>query len=155
ASMEQFGGVGRRFDKVGELGTIPVFDDYAHHPTEISSVLGMVRDYFPDRKITAVFEPHQVSRLRLMFDEYASALMIADHIIVAKTHMGREIHKGVVPITEKEWCEVSEKFIYQEENEKIRDEVVKMVKEGECDIIVVIGAANSYKISRLLCDTKI
>ena len=155
ASMEQFGGVGRRFDKVGELGTIPVFDDYAHHPTEISSVLGMVRDYFPDRKITAVFEPHQVSRLRLMFDEYASALMIADHVIVAKTHMGREIHKGVVPITEKEWCEVSEKFIYQEENEKIRDEVVKMVKEGECDIIVVIGAANSYKISRLLCDTKI
>ena len=151
-SLEKFSGVGRRFDRVGEMKGVPVFDDYAHHPTEISSVLGMVKDYFPDKKLVAVFEPHQVSRLRLMKQDYADALLIADKIIIAKTHLGREIHKNVVPISEAEWKEISDKFEYEEDNEKIKELIDARIGAGECDIIVVIGAANSYKISRLLCE---
>lgn len=151
-SLLNFSGVGRRFDRVGSMKNIPVFDDYAHHPTEISSVLSMVREYFPGKKAVAVFEPHQVSRLRLMLKDYADALLIADRVIIAKTHLGREIHRDVHPITPEEWFEFSDRIAYEEDNEKIRDMVSGLIDKGECDIIVVIGAANSYKISRLMCE---
>lgn len=150
SSLLKFSGVGRRFDRVGLMRGIPVFDDYAHHPTEIASVLGMVKEYFEGHKSVAVFEPHQVSRLRLMLKDYADALMKADHIIVAKTHLGREIHNDVHPITPEEWSSFSDKFIYEEDNDKIKEHVNRLIDDGECDIITVIGAANSYKISRLL-----
>lgn len=151
ASLLNFSGVGRRFDRVGEMRNVPIFDDYAHHPTEISSVLGMVKEYFPDKKSVAVFEPHQVSRLRLMLKEYADALLLADRVIIAKTHLGREIHRDVHPITPEEWFGFSDRIAYEEDNEKIRDMVNGLIDKGECDIIIVIGAANSYKISRLMC----
>lgn len=152
ASLLKFAGVGRRFDKVGEMRGIPVFDDYAHHPTEIGSVLRMVKEYFPDKKAVAIFEPHQVSRLRLMLKDYADALLTADRVIVAKTHLGREIHHDVHPITPTEWFSFSDRFSYEEDNDSIKAMVNELIDKDECDIIVVIGAANSYKISRLLCD---
>ena len=149
-SLLSFSGVGRRFDYVGDFFGIPVFDDYAHHPTEIKSVLTMCREYFGDRKVTAVFEPHQVSRLTLMFDRYVDALNIADHVIIMKTHLGREIHKGVRPIPEETWKAASPKMLYEEEYESIRGALLKLIEQNECGIIVVIGAANSYRISQAL-----
>ncbi|MBQ6550809.1 MAG: UDP-N-acetylmuramate--L-alanine ligase [Lachnospiraceae bacterium] len=149
-SLLSFSGVGRRFDYVGDFSGIPVFDDYAHHPTEIKSVLTMCREYFGDRKVTAVFEPHQVSRLTLMFDRYVDALNIADHVIIMKTHLGREIHKGVRPIPEETWKAASPKMLYEEEYESIRGALLKLIEQDECGIIVVIGAANSYRISQAL-----
>ena len=150
-SLLAFSGVGRRFDSVGSFMGVPVYDDYAHHPTEISSVLTMCTEYFCGKKICAVFEPHQVSRLRLMFDKYVDALTIADHVIITKTHLGREIHKGVTPIAEKVWKAASGRILYAEEYEKIHELLTELRNAGECDIIVVIGAANSYRISRALC----
>ena len=150
-SLLAFSGVGRRFDSVGRFQGIPVYDDYAHHPTEIRSVLTMCTEYFEGRKICAVFEPHQVSRLLLMFRQYVDALTIADHVIITKTHLGREVHKGVKPIAENVWREASDRILYAEEYEKIRDLLKELREKNECDIIVVIGAANSYKISGSLC----
>ena len=149
--LASFRGVSRRFDPVGAFRGIPVYDDYAHHPTEIRSVLSMCRDYFSGKKVVAIFEPHQVSRLRLMFDGYVNALTIADHVIVGKTHIGREIHKNVNPITNEEWTQASGKILYEEVPEEIAKLVSSFIDQGECDIIVVIGAANSYKLSRFLC----
>ena len=152
-SLARFSGVGRRFDPVGTCMNVPVYDDYAHHPTEIRSVLTMCKEYFPEKKLIAVFEPHQVSRLRLMFDDYVSALKIADRTVIAKTHLGREIHKNVTPITEREWLAASDTFLHLEDPEAIRDEIVKKISDSDCDMVIVIGAANSYKISRMLCET--
>ena len=149
--LATFRGVGRRFDPVGAFRGIPVYDDYAHHPTEIGAVLTMCRDYFPGKKVVAVFEPHQISRLRLMFAGYVDSLTIADRVIVARTHMGREIHKNIRPIAPEEWTAASDKIVYEEEPEEIAKLVLHYAECGECDIIVVIGAANSYKLSRFLC----
>ena len=150
-SLQAFSGVGRRFDSVGTFLGAPVYDDYAHHPTEIESVLTMCTEYFCGKKICAVFEPHQVSRLTLMFQKYVDALTIADHVIITKTHLGREVHKGVKPIVEEVWKKASDRILYAEEYEKIKALLTALRNEGECDIIVVIGAANSYRISRALC----
>ena len=150
-TLQNFSGVGRRFDCVGMVHDVPVFDDYAHHPTEIRSLLQMCRDYYPDTKILAVFEPHQISRLRLMFDDYVSALTIADQVIIAKTHIGREVHKDVTPLSKSDWEAASPKILQEDDSEKIISEVLDRINRGECGMVVVIGAASSYKISQELC----
>jgi len=150
-TLDHFSGVGRRFDLVGDCLGIPVYDDYAHHPTEISSVLGMVKDYFRDRKVLAVFEPHQVSRLTLMFDGYVQALSIADHAVIGKTHLGREIHKNVTPISKERWESASQRIYVEEDPEKEYAYILNLIREKQFDLVVVIGAANSYKLSRRLC----
>ena len=149
-TLLRFSGVGRRFDLVGYAKGVPVYDDYAHHPTEIRSVLSMCREYYPDERILAIFEPHQISRLRLMFDDYISALTIADEVIIAKTHIGREVHKNVEPIQKGEWEAADPRISQEDEPEKIAAEVFKRIDAEHVGIILVIGAASSYKISRLL-----
>ena len=150
-TLGNFSGVGRRFDRAGEVGGVPVYDDYAHHPTEIRSVLSMCRDYYPDTKILAIFEPHQISRLRLMFDEYIDALTIADSIIIAKTHIGREVHKDVVPLSKAEWEAASDKIVQNDDPDAIVTDVLGRIARKECGMVVVIGAASSYKITQELC----
>ena len=150
AALSGFSGVGRRFDRVGEFRGVPVYDDYAHHPTEISAVLSMCREYYPERKVFAVFEPHQISRLTLMFDGYVNALTIADRAVIWRTHIGREALKGLKPIPAERWTAASPKILYEEDEEKILRMAERFVEENPCSMIVVIGAANSYKISRAL-----
>jgi len=151
-ALRNFSGVGRRFDYIGSFRSCPVYDDYAHHPTEISSVLQMCRDYYPERKLLAIFEPHQISRLTLMFDGYVNALAIADRVVIWRTHIGREALKGLQPIKAERWTGASEKILYEEDEEKLLQIAEDFVKENPLSMIVVIGAANSYKISRALTE---
>ena len=151
-TLGSFQGVGRRFDCIGEALGVPVYDDYAHHPTEIRSVLSMCREYYPKKRILAVFEPHQISRLRLMFSDYVDALTIADEVIIAKTHIGREIHKNAVPISKEEWEAASPKIWQEDDADQIAEEVLRRLREREYGLVIVIGAAGSYKISRKICD---
>ncbi len=134
------------------MDDVPVYDDYAHHPTEIEALLTMCREYYPGKRILAVFEPHQVSRLRLMFRRYVDALTIADYVIIAKTHIGREVLKNVMPISEREWEAASEKIRYEEDPIRQKAYAKALAKAGKIDMILVIGAANSYKISRLFVE---
>ncbi len=150
ASLLAFSGAGRRFDLVGTVRGVPVYDDYAHHPTEIRSLLSMCKAYFPGKKLLAVFEPHQISRLTLMFDGYVSALTVADHVVIGKTHIGREIHRNVSPIAADVWEAASDRIRYEEDPDRIRSYALELIRQGECDMILVIGAANSYKLSRFI-----
>ena len=149
-----FVGAKRRFDCIGKRNDVPVYDDYAHHPSEISSVLTMCREYYPDKKILAIFEPHQISRLRLMFDAYVEALTIAHHVVIWKTHMGREILSDLKPIPGKTWENASPRIHYEEDTDEIIRYADDLIGKGECDMILVIGAASSYHISRKLTGKK-
>jgi UDP-N-acetylmuramate--alanine ligase len=150
-----FVGAKRRFDCIGTRSGVPVYDDYAHHPSEISSVLTMCREYFPGRKILAIFEPHQISRLTLMFDAYVEALTIAHHVVIWRTHMGREILSDLKPIPGETWEKASPRIHYEEDTDEIIRYTDRLIEEGECDMILVIGAASSYHISRRLTGRKI
>ncbi len=85
-----FGGVGRRFEYIGERRGITVIDDYAHHPTEITAVLGATRKAFPNRRIVAVFQPHLFTRTRDFSEEFAGALSAASLAIVLPIFPARE-----------------------------------------------------------------
>ena len=87
--FETFTGMGRRFQKVAEIGSIVVYDDYAHHPTEIKSTLDAMKS-FTDKKVVAVFQPHRYTRLQSFWNEFKTALTGADRIVVTDVYAASE-----------------------------------------------------------------
>jgi UDP-N-acetylmuramate--alanine ligase len=90
AALATFGGVGRRFERLGEAGGVTVVDDYAHHPTEVAATLAAARQAFPGRRVVAVFQPHLYSRTALHGDALGQALAAADVVVVAPIYGARE-----------------------------------------------------------------
>ncbi|HEX4104149.1 MAG TPA: UDP-N-acetylmuramate--L-alanine ligase [Candidatus Paceibacterota bacterium] len=84
AALGAYRGSWRRMEERGtirmEKKTIRVFDDYAHHPTEIRATLQAFREKFPHAHLACVFQPHQTERLRLLFKEFADSFMLADSL---------------------------------------------------------------------------
>ena len=85
----KFGGVKRRFTKVGEVGGVTVIDDYGHHPVEIKAVLAAAREGAKGRVI-AVVQPHRYTRLRDLMSEFQAAFNDADAVIVAPVYAAGE-----------------------------------------------------------------
>jgi UDP-N-acetylmuramate--alanine ligase len=89
-ALASFGGVGRRFERVGEAHGVTVVDDYAHHPTEVAATLAAARQAFPGRRVVAVFQPHLYSRTALHGTALGEALAAADVVVVAPIYGARE-----------------------------------------------------------------
>ncbi len=87
---EHFPGLKRRLEPRGQLGQTVLIDDYAHHPTAVSCVLQTVRQQYPDRRLRAVFEPHQALRLRRCWKPFIAALQQADEVLVLPVFPARE-----------------------------------------------------------------
>jgi UDP-N-acetylmuramate--alanine ligase len=95
AALSCYRGVKRRFELLGSFRNAPVIDDYAHHPTAVKQLLQAARAAFEGRRIVAVFQAHQYSRLCGFFDGFAQALSLADEVLIARTYAARE--QDVVP----------------------------------------------------------
>ncbi|HXD10496.1 MAG TPA: UDP-N-acetylmuramate--L-alanine ligase [Anaerolineales bacterium] len=89
-ALGKFSGTGRRFQLRGEVNGISIFDDYAHHPTEIKATLEGARARYPQRRIWAVWQPHTYSRTQTLFLEFARAFKDADEVIVTEVYAARE-----------------------------------------------------------------
>ena len=101
AAVEGYTGVRRRFDVLAE-GDVAVVDDYAHHPTAIEVVLDAARRRYPDRRIVVCFEPHQASRTRHLFDDFAQALAGADRVLLADIYLCRDQAEDAAAVTSAE-----------------------------------------------------
>lgn len=90
--IEGFGGVHRRFEFRGSAGRVAVYDDYAHHPTEVRAVLTAARGVVAESggRVIALFQPHLYSRTEEFADQFAAALSLADEVIVAEVYGARE-----------------------------------------------------------------
>ena len=89
SALEDFRGVSRRFEVLGERDGILVIDDYAHHPTEIRATLAAARHAL-DRRIVAVFQPHRYSRTRDLWEEFIAAFNDADIVFVTEVFAAGE-----------------------------------------------------------------
>lgn len=89
AGLLAFSGTHRRFEKKGELRGITIIDDYAHHPQEIVATLSTAQNY-PHREVWCVFQPHTYTRTRAFMDDFARALSMADHVVLADIYPARE-----------------------------------------------------------------
>lgn len=84
-----FTGTDRRFQYKGTVGGVTIIDDYAHHPTEIEATLKAAANY-PHRKVWCVFQPHTYTRTKALLPEFAQALTLADHVVLADIYAARE-----------------------------------------------------------------
>ncbi len=147
-SFKNFKGIGRRLELIEDIEEVKIYDDFAHHPTAVASTLDSIKMSYPGKKVFAIFEPHQISRIKLFFNEFAVALKKADRVIISKPFLGREANKNIEPMN----LEVLANEInintaeYIESYDEICNKIVSEVKSG--DIIIVFGAGESYKLSR-------
>lgn len=84
-----FTGMGRRFQKVGEMNGISIYDDYAHHPTEIKATLSSSKS-FKDRRVIAVFQPHRYTRLQNLWNDFMGAFSDVDRVIITDVYAASE-----------------------------------------------------------------
>ncbi len=90
-ALAEFKGVKRRFDFRINTPQLVYMDDYAHHPRELAAAIGSVRRMFPERRLTAVFQPHLYTRTRDFHEEFGAALSMADEVILTPIYPAREL----------------------------------------------------------------
>lgn len=147
SALESFKGVLRRCEYKGRSpqGGI-IYDDYAHHPTEICSTLQAMKEAFPDRRLIALFQPHRYSRLQLLLSEFASSLSIADLLVITDVYSAGE--------SETLGISSSDLLITIEKNKKIpctyvqRNQIVPHMRSilRDKDILITIGAGDITEI---------
>ena len=147
-SFKNFKGIGRRLELIGDIEGVKIYDDFAHHPTAVAATLESIKVSHPGKKVFAIFEPHQISRIKLFFHEFAAALKKADRVIILKPFLGREANKNIEPINVETLVNEINPDIaeYIEDYDNVCNKIVNEVKSG--DIIMVFGAGESYKLSR-------
>lgn len=94
SSMTAFAGVGRRFQVYAHIShfgkQVTLVDDYGHHPTELSAVLKTARQSFVNKRLVSLFQPHRYTRTRDLLDDFATALMLADVVILLPVYSAGE-----------------------------------------------------------------
>ena len=150
AALAAFEGVKRRFDIHLNTPECSYIDDYAHHPKEISTAISSMRDIFPGRKLTAVFQPHLYTRTRDFADEFAESLSKADKLILLDIYPAREEPiPGVTSEIIFRNVTAPEKVIMEKE------ELMGYLQNEPVDILVTFGAGNIDRyikpITEMLC----
>jgi UDP-N-acetylmuramate--alanine ligase len=90
-ALESYVGVKRRFEYHLKTPNLVYIDDYAHHPEELRMCISSVRELYPDKKITGIFQPHLFSRTRDFLDEFAASLSVLDELILLDIYPAREL----------------------------------------------------------------
>ncbi|WP_291513392.1 UDP-N-acetylmuramate--L-alanine ligase [Abyssibacter sp.] len=93
-ALSQFGGIGRRCERVGELvvdgGTVMLVDDYGHHPREVQATITAMRAAWPERRLVVVFQPHRYTRTRDLFDDFCNVLADVDTLLLSEVYPAGE-----------------------------------------------------------------
>jgi len=150
AALYDFKGAGRRFEILFNDGEVMVVDDYAHHPAEIKATLSGTRAAY-NKRIIAVFQPHLYSRTKLFTDDFASALSIADEVIVTAIYAAREQPmEGVSAenIVDKMKANGFENVRYAPDKNVLPDELAGRIHGG--DMVLVLGAGDVRMVSERL-----
>jgi len=143
-ALSEFTGTARRFQLRGEVNGISVFDDYAHHPTEIKATLAGARARYPERRIWAVWQPHTYSRTQTLFLEFARAFKDADEVIVMEVYAAREPKQDFTSAEiVSAMPHLSARYI--KSLNKVSDYLLKNLKPG--DVVLVLSAGDADQIS--------
>ncbi|GAB4126824.1 MAG: UDP-N-acetylmuramate--L-alanine ligase [Raineya sp.] len=136
-ALESFRGVKRRFEYILKNEKIIQIDDYAHHPEEIRAFLTALRMIYPEKHITAIFQPHLYSRTRDFADGFAETLALADRVLLMDIYPAREKPiEGVHAKMIVEKIQTTEKLLVSKEN------ILELLKILPCQIVVTIGAGD-------------
>ena len=132
-----FEGVKRRLEVHVNTHSVAYVDDYAHHPAELAAAIASIRDIFPGRKLTAIFQPHLYTRTRDFAPEFAAALSAVDKLILLPIYPAREEPiPGVTSDIILRDVTAPEKVLVEKEN------LLDYLKNEPVDVLVTFGAGN-------------
>ena len=148
-AMATFMGPKRRFEfwlkEPGSHGRVMI-DDYAHHPGELRASISSVRDLYPGRRLTVIFQPHLFTRTRDFAPEFAAALSLADEVIMLPIYPAREEPiPGVTSEMVLEQVTSTKKIIYSKEN------LIKSIKLSNFDVLLTAGAGDIANLLAQIC----
>jgi len=147
--LEEYKGVGRRFEYKGKFKEVPVISDYAHHPTEIKATMETARK-ISKGKLVVIFEPHTYSRTKAFIEQFATCFEGADKLIVLPTYAAREYQGNGMDSAELIEHIKNGSVIAADDYLKARELALKDLKEG--DMILVVGAGTIEKLADMLIE---
>jgi UDP-N-acetylmuramate--alanine ligase len=135
--MASFQGAKRRFDFHIKRADLVLIDDYAHHPDELSESIASVRQLYPDKKLTVIFQPHLYSRTRDFYRGFAESLSLADEVILIPIYPAREQPiQGISSQTILDCVTCPEKRLLS------KTELLEHVKKSACETLLIAGAGD-------------
>jgi UDP-N-acetylmuramate--alanine ligase len=152
-ALEGFSGASRRLELIADTAGVLVFDDYAHHPSEVRAALAGARQRVGERRLWAVIEPHTFARTRAMFDDYAEAFRSADEVVVANVFAARDPDTTIV--SAEELADAIERVsavpaLATGSGPETADYVGYKLRPGEA--VITLGIGTSHKIAARIAD---
>jgi UDP-N-acetylmuramate--alanine ligase len=148
-SLAEFPGTWRRLEKKGETvtGTV-VYDDYAHHPTEVRASLAGLRELYPGKKLTVLFQPHLYSRTKALFNEFVTCFDQADSVFLLPIYFAREApDPSISSEILAEAIRAHGKEVTAFPDFLTAEEAISRLSLGGEDVFVTMGAGEAYKIA--------
>lgn len=136
-ALATFMGVRRRFDIHVNRPGCAYIDDYAHHPNEISAAITSIRDIFPGRRLTAVFQPHLYTRTRDFAEEFAASLGKVDRLILLDIYPARE--EPIPGVTSEI---IFDKVPIRNKRLIKKEELMEVLENEDIDVLITFGAGN-------------
>lgn len=146
AGLKNFKGTWRRFEYKGLLNGAKVFDDYGHHPTEIEATLQGAREWFPDKKLIVIFQPHQYSRTRVLFDEFKTSFTQSNEAWITDIYQARDSEEDIKAVSAEKLAEhlegnIVNRFV------PMNDLAYEMEKNADPNtVFIVMGAGSIHKL---------
>lgn len=146
-ALRNFGGVGRRFQRYGEIThngvKFELIDDYGHHPVELKTTLAAARAAFPGRRLVLAFQPHRYTRTRDLFEDFASVLSDVDLLLLAEVYSA-----GESPIAAADGRALSRAIrlrgrvepLFVEDIANLPADLLRVVRDG--DVVMTMGAGS-------------
>jgi len=148
AALAKFSGVGRRFQRYGELacqggGQFTLIDDYGHHPVEMAAVIAAARGAFPGRRLVLAFQPHRYTRTRDCFEDFVKVLGQADAVLLTEVYAA-----GEAPIVAADGRSLARALrvagkvdpLFVDEVKQLPAEIAGFARDG--DVVIVMGAGS-------------
>ena len=163
-ALEDFGGIGRRFEIRhqgplqinGAVQDVVLVDDYAHHPTAIAATLEAARRRYPARRLVAVYQPHMYSRTKTFFEQFLTAFDSADIVVLADIFPGREHDTGLIHTRElaeamarqPHFAQTGKQVIYAGNVQDTANALRHILRTG--DLAIIMGAGDIYAVTEML-----
>ncbi len=156
-ALNEFEGVGRRFQRYGEIelpngGTFTLIDDYGHHPIEMAATLAAVRGAFPDRRLVLAFQPHRYTRTRDLFEDFVKVLCSVDTLVLAEVYAAGEsplvAADGRAMMHALRLAGQSE-VVFVENITEMPGVIMQLAQRG--DVVVTMGAGSVGNVPGAIC----
>ncbi len=153
AALASFQSTKRRFEVIGEKNGVKFYDDYAHHPMEVASVIAALKQWFPQQKKVVVFQPHTYSRTKELFADFVAALSQADELILSEIFASaRETADPSISVaTLAQAIRANNPDLRVHEASDLPD-AAKVMKSvlSPGDVCLTLGAGNIYKVHKMI-----